>query len=93
MARITICKWHNRLNSDIVEALQCLKSFIHQDLMVRDFISIDEEEAEMDYMDKQPANQDKTTSEAVEWQDTISLGHVSDNGEVSGDKEMLSSQV
>jgi hypothetical protein len=90
-AGITICKRCNRLNSDLVEALQCLKSFIHQDLMVRDFVTIAEEEAEMDYEDEQFANQDRTTSEAVE--DTLSLEHISDDGEVSGDEEMLSSQV
>jgi hypothetical protein len=90
-AGITICKRRNCLNSDLVEALQCLKSFIHQDLMVRDFVTIAEEEAEMDYEDEQFTNQDRTTSEVVE--DTLSLKHISDDGEVSGDEEMLSSQV
>ena len=49
-AGITICKWHNRLDADIVESLQCLKSFIHQDLMVRDVFSIADEEQELDNM-------------------------------------------
>jgi hypothetical protein len=86
-AGITICKRRNHLNSDIVEALQCLKSFIQQDLMVRNFITVAEEEAEMDYVDEQPNNQDKTTSEAVAWQDTMLRGDVSDGGEISGDDE------
>jgi hypothetical protein len=46
--------------------------------MVRDFITIAEEEAEMDYKDEKFANQDRTTSEAVE--DTLSLEHISDDG-------------
>jgi hypothetical protein len=82
-AGITICKRRNHLGSDIVEALQCLKSFIHQDLMVRDYVTVAEEEVEMDYIDEEPANQDKTMSEAVEWQDMLS-----DGGEVSGDDEV-----
>jgi hypothetical protein len=64
-AGITICKRCNHLGSDIVEALQCLKSFIHQDLMVRNYVTVAEEEVEMDYINEEPANQDKTTSEAV----------------------------
>ena len=35
---ITISKWCNCLDANIVEALQCLKS--HQDLMLRDVVSI-----------------------------------------------------
>jgi hypothetical protein len=35
-AGITISKRRNRLGGDIVEALQCLKSFIHQDLIFRE---------------------------------------------------------
>jgi hypothetical protein len=38
-AGITISKRRNRLGGDIVEALQCLKSFIHQDLLFREVVS------------------------------------------------------
>ena len=64
-AGITICKRRNRLDADIVEALQCLKSLIHQDLMARDVITIANEEQELDSADLQPANQDNTTNEVV----------------------------
>ena len=64
-AGITICKWRNQLDGDIVEALQCLKSFIHEDIMERDFAMVAEEEEDMDHFNVQDANQDQTTSEAV----------------------------
>jgi hypothetical protein len=35
-AGITINKRRNRLKGDIVEALQCLKCFIHRDLLFRE---------------------------------------------------------
>lgn len=60
--------------------------------MVRDFATIAEEEAKMDYMVEQPINQDKKTSEALEWQDTFSLRNDSDDGEVSGN-ELVGSQA
>ena len=94
-AGITICKRRNRLDSDIVEALQCLKSFIQQDLMVREFVSVADEEAELDYLDTQPTNQDQTTSEAVEWEDELMAGQLSDGGDIGNDDEveMLSVQA
>ena len=57
-AGITICKRRNRLDADIVESLQCLKSFIQQNLMAQDVVSIAEEEQELNDMDGQPMNQD-----------------------------------
>jgi hypothetical protein len=51
--------------------------------MVCDYVTVAKEEVEMDYIDEEPANQDKTMSEAVEWQDMLS-----DGGEVSGDDEV-----
>ena len=87
-AGITICKWHNCLDSDIVEALQCLKSFIQQDLMVREFVSVADEEAKLDNLDAQPTNQDQTTSEAVEWEDELMAGRLSDGGDIGDDDEM-----
>ena len=73
-AGITICKRRNRLDSDIIEALQCLKSFIQQDLMIQEFVSVADEEAELDNLDVQPTNQDQTTSKAVEWEDELMAG-------------------
>ena len=79
-AGITICKRRNRLDADIVESLQCLKSFIHQDLMVRDVVSIADEEQELDDVDRQPVNQDTTAIEVVDGGDGLSWGAVSDDG-------------
>ena len=80
-AGITICKRHNRLDGDIVEALQCLKCLIQQDLMVREVLSMADEEAELDFADEQPANQDCTAIEVVNTADNLSVYGVSDGGE------------
>jgi hAT family C-terminal dimerisation region len=77
-AGITICKRRNRLDGDIVEALQCLKSLIQQDLMVREVLSIADEEAELDFADEQPANQDYTTTEIVNAADDMFSYEASD---------------
>jgi hypothetical protein len=66
LAGITICKRRNRLDADIVEALQCLKCLIQQDLMVKVVASLTEEEQELDDADDQLVNQDQTTTEAVD---------------------------
>ena len=79
-AGITICKRRNRLDADIVESLQCLKSFILQDLMARDTFSIAEEEQELDNVDGQPVNQDTTAIEVVDADDGSSWRVVSDDG-------------
>jgi hAT family C-terminal dimerisation region len=64
-AGITVCKRRNRLDGDIVEALQCLKSLINQDLMLRVFPSVADEEALLDDADQQPANQEGSTTDIV----------------------------
>jgi hypothetical protein len=64
-AGITVCKRRNRLDGDIVEALQCLKSLINQDLMSRVFPSVADEEALLDDADQQPANQEGSTTDIV----------------------------
>ena len=74
LAGITISKRRNRLDADIVEALQCLKSFIAQDLMARDVVSITDEEQDLDFADEQPANQDITTLEVVDTSEDIYWG-------------------
>jgi len=82
-AGITICKRRNHLNADIVEALQCLKSLIHQDLMVRDILSIADEEAELNHVDKQPANHDSTAIEVVDAGDDLSWEGVSNEDDIA----------
>ena len=64
-ARITICKHHNHLKGDIIEALQCLKSLIQQDLMMSVFPSVANEEALLDEANNQPTNQEGLVSNAV----------------------------
>ena len=88
-AGITICKRRNRLDGDIVETLQCLKSFIHEDIMVRDFATVAEEEEDMDHFDVQDANQDQTTSEAVRWEEDLSDGQLSSVDNEIGDDETV----
>jgi hypothetical protein len=80
LAGITLCKQHNRLDGDIIEALQCLKSLIHQDLLAWDIIMIADEELELVHADEQPANQDITSIEVVDAGDELGWGTVSDKG-------------
>lgn len=65
-AGITISKRRNRLDGDIVEALQCLKSLLHQDIALRVIPSVADEEIRMDDTDLQPANQEGSASDVVE---------------------------
>lgn len=65
IAGITISKCRNRLEGDIVEALQCLKSFIPQDLIFRDVISAVEEEEDLDFVDQDPTNHEASAYEVV----------------------------
>ena len=95
-ARIMISKWRSHLDADIFEALQCLKSFIHEDIMVREFTTVAEEEEDTDYLDEQLANQDLTTSEAVRCDDDdLSIEQLSEaNNDIDGDEtDTLSSQA
>ena len=64
-AGITISKRRNRLDGDIVEATQCLKSLISQGLMLRVFPSIADEEILLDDADQKPANQEGATNDIV----------------------------
>ena len=64
-AGITISKHRNRLKGDIVEALQCLKSFIHQDLIFREVVSATQEEQDLDFVDEDPANHEANASDVV----------------------------
>ena len=66
-AGITISKQRNRLDSDIVEALQCLKALLGQDIALK-FIpcSVADEETHLDNANMQTTNQDGSASEIVE---------------------------
>ena len=64
-AGITISKCQNRLTGDIVEALQCLKTLIHQDLLFRDVASASQDEKDLDLADQDPANDEADASEVV----------------------------
>ena len=64
-AGITITKRRNRLEGNIVEALQCLKSFIHQDLIFREVVSAAQEEQDLDLVDEDPANHEAHASDVV----------------------------
>ena len=64
-AGITISKCCNRLKGDIVEALQCLKSLIHQDLLFWDIVTATQDEEDLDFADQDPANYEVDASEVV----------------------------
>ena len=55
-AGITISKHQNQLKGNIVKALPCLKSFIHQDLFFQEVINAAQEEQELDLVDEDLAN-------------------------------------
>ena len=64
-AGITISKCWNRLQGDIIEALQCLKSFIHQDLIFREVVGTMQEEHDLNLADEDPANHEANASDIV----------------------------
>jgi hypothetical protein len=64
-AGITISKRCNRLGGDIVKALQCLKSFINQDLFFCDVVSAAQEEVNLDLADQEPANHEAKSADVV----------------------------
>jgi len=63
---ITITKCRNQLQGNIVEALQCLKALIHQDLIFREVPTAMEEEAHLDLNDEEPANQEANAYDVVQ---------------------------
>ena len=64
-AGITISKCRNRLDGDIVEAIQCLKSLNNPDLILRALPNVTDEEALLDEADLQLANQDGSAVDIV----------------------------
>jgi hypothetical protein len=65
-AGITISKRRNRLDANIIEALQCLKSLNSQDLMLRVSPNIADEEKLLDNADHRQVNQEGCTIDVVE---------------------------
>jgi hypothetical protein len=95
-AGITISKRRNRLDGDIVEALQCLKA-LPQNFSSQVVPNVLEEETLMDSADLQPANQEGSASEIVEgaeewtWEEVIAEEGLagSDNAGDDEDFEMV----
>jgi hypothetical protein len=81
-ARITICKRRNHLDGDIVEALQCLKPLIHQNLLRRDVTMAAKKEINLDYADEREDNTDNvdTTLKVVEGGDHLGELGLSNGG-------------
>lgn len=85
-AGITISKRRNRLKSDIVEALQCLKCAIHRNLLFREApSSADEGEGEGAGLGDGPDAED--AEEPVDSWDTVMLGS-DDEGEEDSDVDL-----
>ena len=84
-AGITICKQCNHLDGDIVEALQCLKVLICQDLMLRDIMTIAKEEARFDLVDEEWGNADNTTDEVVNGEDNMQPPDDGEGVDMDGD--------
>ena len=47
-AGITVSKRRNRLQGDIIEALECIKCLLHQDLLFREVLSMAQLESELE---------------------------------------------
>lgn len=47
-AGITISKRRNRLQGDIVEALECIKCLIHRDLLFREVLNVEQVEKDLE---------------------------------------------
>jgi hypothetical protein len=92
-AGITISKRRNCLDTNIVEALQCLKSLPRQDLLLQDVPSVADEEARFNDDDKQHINQVRTASEVVEgqedctWEEVPPLAETHSDGGVDDDDD------
>ena len=90
-AGITISKQRNRLDSDIVEALQCLKALLGQDIAFK-FIpcSMADEETHLDNANMQTINQVGSASEIVEGAEDwiwVEVGEDDGNGNSDGNDD------
>ena len=66
-AGLTLSKRRNRLQGDIVEALQCLKCMYHNDLIFREVVVATEEEVDLKGMDLELAGDASVAEEGFMW--------------------------
>jgi hAT family C-terminal dimerisation region len=66
-AGLTISKRRNRLQGDIVEALQCLKCMYHNDLIFREVVVATEEEVDLEEMDLELVADASVVEEGFTW--------------------------
>ena len=66
-AGLTLSKRRNRLQGDIVEALQCLKCMYHNDLIFREVVVATEEEVDLEGMDLELAGDASVAEEGFTW--------------------------
>ncbi|KAF8237342.1 hypothetical protein L208DRAFT_1248059, partial [Tricholoma matsutake] len=66
-AGLTLSKCRNRLQGDIVEALQCLKCMYHNDLIFREVVVATEEEVDLEGMDLELAGDASVAEEGFTW--------------------------
>ena len=89
-AGITISKRRNRLDRDIVEAIQCLKSLNNPDLMLRALSNVTDEEALLDNANLQLANQDGSAVNIVnDAEDWTWEAVVEDAGKVDNSNDVI----
>ena len=78
-ASITISKHRNCLDRDIIEALQCLKSLNNQNLVLRVYTNVADEEIFLDNADQLPANRQGTATEVVDQDEDWTLDALVEN--------------
>ena len=66
-AGLTLSKRRNRLQGDIVEALQCLKCMYHNDLIFREVVIATEEEVDLEGMDLELEGDASVAEEGFTW--------------------------
>jgi hAT family C-terminal dimerisation region len=66
-AGLTLSKCRNRLQGDIVEALQCLKCMYHNDLIFREVVKATEEEVDLEEMDLELVADASVVEERFTW--------------------------
>jgi hypothetical protein len=95
-AGITICKKCNQLNGNIVEALQCLKALLQQDISLRFIPSVASEEMHLDNTNMQTINHQGSASDAVEHAEDWTWDEVGEdpsNGNSNGDNGKVKVKV
>ena len=73
--------------------IQFLKSMIHQDLMVRDFLTVAEEENKLDFLNGQPSNQDNIPIDIVDAGENIYWEGLSDDNNNNNNDDTAASSI